>query len=434
MRRWFRDAHFRSLLKNSGYLAASKGVAAVCGVATLAFAGRGLGPVLFGMLVLINSYVQAASGISKFQSWQLIIRYGSPAIAKGDGKPLQDATGFAFGLDVASGLIGMVAAIALLPLIGTWFGIDQSYIGLAMLYCLLLPTMAAATPTGVLRSLDRFDLISWQTTVNPIARATLAGIAWWNELPLPYYVAIWFVTDLVGDLFGWFLAARELKRRELLSGIRPTLRPRTLPGAWGFAIKVNMNTTLAAAWGPVANLLVGGIVGPAAAGLYRIAKGLADSVDKPSDLLGRAFYPEVMRLDFATKHPWRLMMRGASLSGAIGALAILVIVVGGEPLMRLVFGPSFVGAFPVLLVLLTATLMTMIAFPVVSMFYALDRPGLPLIARFTGVIAYLAVIFPLATALGAVGAALAFVIGNVVDLAIKIFSLRRQYVRVRVKK
>ena len=98
------------------------------------------------------------------------------------------------------------------------------------------------------------------------------------------------------------------------------------------------------------------------------------------------------------------------------------------------FGPSFVGAFPVLLVLLTATLMTMIAFPVVSMFYALDRPGLPLIARVTGVAAYLAVIFPLATALGAVGAALAFVIGNIVDLAIKIFSLRRQYVRVRVKK
>ena len=195
-----------------------------------------------------------------------------------------------------------------------------------------------------------------------------------------------------------------------------------------------MNSTLAAAWGPVANLLVGGLVRPAAAGLYRIAKGLADSVNKPSDMLGRAFYPEVMRLDFATKHPWRLMMRGASLSGAIGALAILVIVVGGEPLMRMVFGPSFVGAFPVLLVLLTATLMTMIAFPVVSMFYALDRPGLPLIARVAGVAAYLAVIFPLATALGAVGAALAFVIGNVVDLAIKVFSLRRQYVRVRVKK
>ena len=42
MRHWFRDTHFRSLLKNSSYLALSKVVAAICGVATLAFAGRGL--------------------------------------------------------------------------------------------------------------------------------------------------------------------------------------------------------------------------------------------------------------------------------------------------------------------------------------------------------------------------------------------------------
>jgi hypothetical protein len=30
-----------------------------------------------------------------------------------------------------------------------------------MLYCTVLPTMGSATPDGVLRTLDRFDLISW---------------------------------------------------------------------------------------------------------------------------------------------------------------------------------------------------------------------------------------------------------------------------------
>jgi O-antigen/teichoic acid export membrane protein len=56
MKHWFKDAHFRSLLKNSSYLAVSKVVAAIAGIATLAFAGRGLGVMLFGMLVLITSY------------------------------------------------------------------------------------------------------------------------------------------------------------------------------------------------------------------------------------------------------------------------------------------------------------------------------------------------------------------------------------------
>ena len=84
MRHWFKDDSFRSLVKNTSYLALSKGVAAIAGIATLAFAGRALGLVEFGLLVLIASYAQAASGLTKFQSWQLIIRYGGAALAQGD--------------------------------------------------------------------------------------------------------------------------------------------------------------------------------------------------------------------------------------------------------------------------------------------------------------------------------------------------------------
>ena len=77
MRHWFKDRHFQSMLQNAGYLAASRGATAVCGLATLAFTGRGLGVVLFGLLVLIHSYARAASSIIRFQSWQLIVRYGA---------------------------------------------------------------------------------------------------------------------------------------------------------------------------------------------------------------------------------------------------------------------------------------------------------------------------------------------------------------------
>ena len=51
MKHWFKDQHLRSLLKNTSYLGVSKAVAALCGLATLALAGRGLGVVMFGMLM-----------------------------------------------------------------------------------------------------------------------------------------------------------------------------------------------------------------------------------------------------------------------------------------------------------------------------------------------------------------------------------------------
>src|SRR5690349_13157462 len=212
MKHWFKDQHFRSLLKNSSYLGVSKAVAALCGVATLAFAGRGLGVLMFGVLILITSYIKAVSGIAKFQSWQLIVRYGGHGVAHGDPEHFKVATGFAFALDVVSGIAGLIIGAAILPFIATKVGIAPQYLWLAMFYCTVLPIMSSATPDGVLRVLDRFDLISWAGTLQPIMRALLCAVAFVAGASFPVYVAIWYVTDLVGSLYVWYLGWRELRR------------------------------------------------------------------------------------------------------------------------------------------------------------------------------------------------------------------------------
>src|SRR3954465_7048641 len=200
MKHWFKDQQLRSLLKNSSYLGASRVVAAVCGIATIAFAGRGLGLLLLGTLILITSYTKAISGLAKFQSWQGVVRYGGHGVAHGDPEHFKIATGFAFSLDLVSGIAGMLVAVALLPFISTWVGIGPDHLWLALVYCPLLPTMGSATPSGVLRVLDRFDLIAWSDSLKPVSRAPLAMIAFFTGAPFSAYVAIWYVTDLAGDL------------------------------------------------------------------------------------------------------------------------------------------------------------------------------------------------------------------------------------------
>lgn len=433
MRHWFDDRHFKSLLKNSSYLAVSKAISGVAALATLAFAGRSLGVMMFGILILITSYAKAASGLSKFQSWQLIVRYGGQAMVPGGADEFKASTGFAFALDVVSGFGGMILAILLLPLLGGLFGITDQYLLVAMVYCTLLPTMSAATPVGVLRALDRFDLLSWQGTTYPIARAILAGIAWWVDAPFEAFVAIWYVTDLGGDLYLWFLAWRELRRRKLLQGIRPTLKPDKLPGAWRFAIHVNLTSSLTAAWGPIARLVVGGLIGPAAAGIYRIAASLADSAQKPADLLGKAYYPEVVRMDLKSKKPWKLMVRGTVLATAAGAVGLLVLLVAGRPLIDALFGSEFLPAYPVLLLLMAVPLLAMISFPLVPMLYALDRPAAPLNARLAATVLYFAIVAPLSWRFGVTGAAAAFVIGNAAMVAALAIQVTLEYRRVRAR-
>ena len=428
MKRWLKDSSFRSLLKNTSYQAISKVVAALCGLAALAFASRGLGPVGFGLLILIQSYVQSASGIAKFQSWQVIIRFGSAALTSDDPEPLKRATGFSLGLDLVSAVGGLLAALALLPVLAPLLHIPHSELHHAMLYCLLLPTMAAATPVGILRALDRFDLMGWQGAITPVLRGLLTGTAWAMGASFGSYLAIWFITALIGDLYGWFMAWRELRRRGFASGIRPVLRPTTLPGAWRFAINVNLTMSMNAAAGPIANLLVGGILGPAAAGMYRIARSLAKAIQDPADLLQMAFYPEVMRQDFSTKRPWKLMLRSSAVAAMIGGTICAVILIGGQLLITEVFGPQYRDAYPVVAIMMIATLLSAISFPVVPMLYALHRTNIPVVGKFWATAAFLLSLYPLCRWAGIAGAGIAYVVGDVLGVALMIIALRREYV------
>jgi O-antigen/teichoic acid export membrane protein len=431
MKHWFKDQHFRSLLKNTSYLAVSKGVAAIAGIATLAFAGRALGLVQFGLLVLISSYAQAASGLTKFQSWQLIIRYGGAALTSGDTATFKKSVGFGLGLDISSGLVGMAGAMLLLPFIGPWTGIKANLIPVAMAFCLLVPTKGAAAPIGVLRALDRFDLIGWQGTTTQISRAILAGFGWMLHWPIEAFVGIWFVTDLGSDLFLWFLAGRELRRKDMLSGIRPTLKPKGLPGAWPFAIQVNVHSSLMSAWGPVGRVIIGGLLGPASAALYRVASSLADAAQKPADLIAKAYYPEIVRMDLATKQPWKLMVRGTAMASAFSMLAVLIVIVIGKWMLAQMFGPEFVPAYPVLLILIGIPLLWMVGFPLMPMLYALDRADAPLKARAIGTVVYLAIVAPLSWRFDVAGAAAAILIGNLIIVAILMWWLRIEYRKVR---
>lgn len=430
MRHWFKDHHFRSLLKNSSYLAVSKLATAIAQLVTLSLAAHALGVLLLGALILIDSYARAVSGIAKFQSWQLIVRYGGRALL-GEHEDFKASTGFAFALDAISGVGGMLVGAALLPFIAPWVGIPAQYLWLAMLYCTLLPTMAAATPTGVLRALDRFDLISWADSVPSLSRVVVVAIAYSAGASFAVYVAAWYLTSLTGDLYDWFVAWRELRRRGLLKGIRPTLKPQTLPGAWRFAIHVNLTTSVQTAWGPIARLIVGGLLGAAGAALFRVASALSDSAGKPADLLGKAFYPEVVRMDLSTKKPWKLMLRGAALASGLALIAIVILLVGGKPIVSVVFGRQFLGAYDALLILMVVPLLSVLSFPLPPMLYALDRADGPLKARLFGAIIYFLIIAPLCWRFGVNGAAGAFVVANLATVGTMMWQLRGEHRRVR---
>jgi O-antigen/teichoic acid export membrane protein len=433
VKRWFSDGLFRAVLKNSSYLGAAKIAGAPLGLLAMACAGRGLTPGLFGLLVVIHTYATGAGALAKFQTWQLIIRYGGPALERGEPKVARDAIRFAFGLDIASGLVGMVGAMALLPLVAARLGLSGSTLALAFLYCTLVPTMTAATPAGVLRLTRRFDLIGAQQIATPALRATGAAASFLFHLGFPGFVASWYVADIAGDLVAWALAARELRQRDLLSAFRPGLFgvARRLPDAWSFAWTTNIGHSVYSAWGPLSNLVVAGVLGPVAAGLYKIASTLLDSTAKPADLLSRGFYPEIMRLDPASRQPWGLGLKTAAVAGAIGLLMILVVTVGGKPLVGLIFGRKYVESAQLLQLMVWSLAVSMASFPLEPLLYMVGRQRSALAAQLAATLLYLGLLAALSHRFGLLGAGAAYLSGTIAMTGFMLMPVLNSYHRRR---
>jgi len=415
VKRWFADGVFRAVLRNAGYLGSGKLVGALLGLIALAWAGRGLTPAMFGVLMIIHVYATGAGALVKFQTWQFIVRYGAPALQRGDKIYARDSIRFAFGLDIASGLIGMALAMVALPLLADRLDMAGDTLPLAWIYCTLVPTMSAATAVGVLRLLDRFDLIGTQQVVTPILRAIGATIAYFGHLGFVGFVATWYIADLAGDLVLWAMAARELKRHGMLDAFRPGLfgAARRLPHAWGFVWTTNIAHSIAAAWGPLSNLIVAGTLGPIAAGLYKIASTLMDSTSKPADLLNRGFYPEIMRLDPTSKQPWKLGLRVGALSACIGIAVILLVMVGGKPVIGLIFGRKYLDAFDLLRLMAWSLVVSTAAFPLESLLYMVDRQRTALAMQTLSAALYLCLLYALTRLWQLDGAGIAYLVGTV---------------------
>ena len=277
MRHWFKDRHFRSLLKNSGYLAVSRVVAAIASVATMALAAHALGVFAARRAHPHHQLRQGGQRdrqVPVVAAGRALRRPGHPRRSGG----FQDVDRLRLRASTPSA--GSAACWS--PSRSCRFSPPGSESGRTSCgwRCSTAP---CCRPWARRRRRAYFGRSTGSTSSagkarsTPIARLVLVTIAYFAHASFAAFVAAWYVTDLAGDLYGWFLGWRELKRRDLLQGIRPTLRPETLPGAWRFAIHVNLNASVQAVWGPIARLVVGGLLGAAGAALFRVASNLADS-------------------------------------------------------------------------------------------------------------------------------------------------------------
>jgi len=365
-------------LGNVGRLLTGKGAGGLMQLGSFALIARGLGPVEFGLFALLQTHVQILSGIATVQSNQAIIHYGVRHLAAGDVAAFQATIKAGTLVDVGGALIAMVLAVVLAPVVAPFLEWDARIVFYAQCFTPLALANAIATPKGMLRLFGRFDLLARHVVVTPAVRLAGCTIAFLLDAPLPAYLVVWLVAGYVGAAVAVAMAWRQAAQRGLLAGLDAGLRglSRPNPGMWKFMAISNVHSTLALVPNHLSVFLVGGIVGPAAAGLYKVAREIGTAIGKPVDLLSQALYPDLARL--ASAHDWhnlaRIAVRAGLLAGGTAALIYLLALFAGEAIVGTLFGRDFVAATPVLRLLVLATAITVTAFAAEPVLYALGRP------------------------------------------------------------
>ncbi|WP_200343410.1 lipopolysaccharide biosynthesis protein [Rhodovibrio sodomensis] len=410
--------------RKASFLLGGQTASGVLTLGALALSSRALGIVDFGVLMLIHGTTQTIGQIVRFQSWEPILRYGAQAREAGDVPRLHRLLAFSFGLDVLAAVVGLLVVLAAMGPLAALFEISAAHQDAARLYGTGVALMVlGAAHNGTLRLFDRFDLVAVQSTLAPAVRCVGAAVLFAAGGGLTAFLVLWFVA-LAGARLGLVvLAWRELFRRDLVRDFRAGLDHRTLnpePGIWRFVAGTNVAGTLNLANTRLPLLIVGAMLSPAAAGLYRIAEQFADLLVKPSHkMLAPAIYPELAHLSAANKpgKRRRMVLRSAALAGGLALVLFFVLAAAGKPLIMMIVGADYAPAHLPMVLLTAGGVLAAWAFPLAPLLSAAGRVRSLVIARIAAMTGYLAAMAVLVDGWGLVGAAAAMVVHGAVTLA-----------------
>ena len=409
-------AVYRRMARNIAWLVGGKGFAGAASLVYLALAARGLGPERFGMFALILAYGQMIANLTQFQSWQAVIRYGAAHLHRADRPGLARLLGFTASADWAVSVIGVVLVAGGIALFGDllgWQARERDYAGWFGVALLL---SSYATPSGMLRLADRFDLIAYAQCATPLVRLIGSIVVWQLDGGVGAFLIVWALAAMARSAANWIAA---LTATDFKLGLTPrdiVLAWRENPGIGRFMAATNLASSLNLLWDHLGTLAVGATGGAAAAGGYRIATRLAKALSKPLAILSKVLFPELSRLTASEDHVTLRHIAGRiTLVALIGsALIVLVAWFGGEALLATLGGEAYRFAHGLLFILAIAAAIDMAGFTFEPWLNAHGQAGKVLMARLTGTLVYAGLLFFMLDRHGPEGAALSAVIGGIV--------------------
>jgi len=423
------ETGLKKIVGNLAHLLGGKAVAGVMSLVYLIIVTRTLGVRDYGVLVLVNGYAVLIGGLVAFSGFHGVVRYGTLAVAGDDPRRLARIVRFMALIELTFGLLAIVIAMALVPVVGPRLGWSPDAMRLAIPYSFAVLAGVRATPQGLLQIAGRFDLIGIHQAISPVVRLIGSITVWAIGGGLEGFILVWLGSCLIEGSAMWLLslsAWRKLMADEPLRGPwRGLLEERS--GFGRFILITNFDITLRELAPNLAPLTIGWLLGPLSTGLFSLAQRATVLLDQPSKLLSQASYAvladEVARKRFDALRA--TVWRSAGYAGAIAAPVVIAFWLAGNHLLPFLGGHTFQGGAAIVTLVAGGRLAALIASPIAAGLTALGKPQRSMSVTLATNLLLYPVLPLLILGLGLHGAGLHVLIQNVIATSMLIFFFAR---------
>jgi len=415
------------VFRNSSWLFSAKGVGAVLSIFYLAILTRTLGVAGFGEFMVIVGAIQVLTAILKLQTWQAVVQFGVPYLLAGEHQAFRKLTAQNFWIEFIGGLVACGALWLMLPYGAVQFGWNASMQQAIMGYGVIVFLSVRSTPTGILRAQDRFGGNALGDAIIPLVRFVGALILFLTMPSMTGFLIVWGLSEFISFMVMWLMVWRRHDSvHKLHDAATITVAPPSRKEFVAFLLFTNLAYLVNVIRERLVVVIVGFFVGPAAAGLFRLADQIANSLNRLAEVFARPLFAELSRL-FAigqSRQSRALFWRSLRVSAISGGVLFIGLLLLGQNIIALISGPEYLAAYPLLLLLGAATIISLAGLGLEPLLQAAGRARNALVARVVGLAALGLLLVVFLPTFGTVGAAWVMLISAILTTMILFASSR----------
>lgn len=354
---FFKNPLIRRVAKNSGYLFSATGITAGISMLQSILAARLLGVAGFGILGTITMFTSVVNKLASFRMSELVIKYVGHYTETGHKKHAAAVFKAAVLVEILASLCAYAIIWALAPLAARYLIKDVSTVNWFLVYGLIvIANIFSESSTGLLQIFDRFRNMAILNIFQSVVTLSIIIYVYATDGNFFQILLAYCIGKIIGavglSILALVEATRHWGKKWWLSPLgllrdqaRELLR---------FAVSTNISASLSLINKDSELLWLSFLRNPVEVGYYKLALSLANLIQLPISPLPQATYPELSRE--AARKNWSnlryILRQGSILAGTYTLAASIGLLTFGRLIIRYVYDPQFLPAFPALLILL----------------------------------------------------------------------------------